>query len=82
MRAAALRSVRVRALDFSAAAVGVPSGISGSPARRAALGLEVPPPRWSRRDEAAVEETARRKEAKGGERWRKEAKRGERRRKE
>lgn len=83
LRAAALRSVRVRALNFSAAAAaaaaaGSPSGISGSPARRPALGLEVPPNpaphpppnpvRRSRLNEAAVEHKARKKGGQSGER--------------
>lgn len=62
VRAAALRSVRARGLNFSAAAVGSPPGYQLlQPAEGRLDGSSPPNPRWSRRNDAAVEPKRREK---------------------
>lgn len=78
VRAAALRSVRARGLNFSAAAVGSPPGYQLlQPAEGRLDGSSPPNPRWSRRNDAAVEPKRReKKEVKAGKRRTEWEKRG------
>lgn len=79
VRAAALRSVRVRGLNFSAAAVRSPPGYQVLRSAESRLDWKFPPnPRRSHRNDAAVEPKTRKKEVKAVKRRTEWEKRGAR----